>query len=198
MSGDSDPDAELKVELCTQLADIINEREPGFWPNADVIRDQLLAELRRELLWDQPKLAELRKGQDELFKLMSTSAFGKLIVFGQPIDELVKDSRHRRRITNAAIAVAVEFEKYTAELKARPYVTVEAMVNHFSREAERSFQARHGAFIRICFWCFCVLVAIWLLVALTPMTWLVGLWASLGVPVGGWWAIRHFDPNDHR
>ena len=85
-----------------------------------------------------------------------------------------------------------------AELKAQPYVTVGAMVNHFNREAERSFQARHKAFIRICLWCFCVLVAIWLLVAFTPMTWLVGLWASLGVPIGGWWAMRHFDPNDHR
>jgi hypothetical protein len=193
----SDSDREFKLEICTQFAAAVKERIPSIPFSLDDIRDQLLRDLELELIQDEIDRVTNREAKDDLARLLATSAFGHLISFGQPVEELVKMSRQKRRIVNAIIAVTQEYELHAADLLKTPFPTTGAIANHYSRWAERSSRARRTALFNIACVDVVLVIITWLAALLTPLNWVLGLSITLGLVAGGWWTFHRFDPHDH-
>lgn len=195
--ANADPDAKFKSEVCAKFAAAIKERMPNLPASAEDVRDQLLQELELELVQDEINKATHRDLKDDLGRRLIASGFGQLISFGQPVDELVKESRKRRRITNAALAVALEYERFANELLAIRPLDASVITNHISRWTERNVAIRRTALSTIAVTETFLLLAAWLIVLLTPVNWTVGIIVTIGVLVGGWWTYHRLDPHDH-
>lgn len=195
--ANADPDAKFKSEVCTKFAAAIKERISNLPASAEDVRDQLLQELELELVQDEINKATHRDLKDDLGRRLIASGFGQLISFGQPVDELVKESRKRRRIANAALTVALEYERFANELLAIRPLDTSVITNHISRWTERNVAIRRTALSTIAVTETFLLLAAWLIVFLTPVNWTVGIIVTIGVLAGGWWTYRRLDPHDN-
>jgi hypothetical protein len=193
----SDSNREFKFEVCTQFAAGVKERIPSLPFSLDYVRDQLLRDLELELIQDEIDRVTNREVKDDLARRLGTLAFGHLISFAQPVEELVKMSRQKRRIVNALITVTQEYELYAADLLETPFPTTGAITNHYSRWAERSSRARRTALFNIACVAVVLVIVTWLAVLLTSLDWVLGLSITLGLAAGGWCAFHRFDPYDH-
>jgi hypothetical protein len=193
----AESDIEFKSEICAKFAAVIKARIPNLPASIKDVRDHLLQDLELELVQDEIDRATHREFKDDLGRRLIASGFGQLISFGQPVDELVKESRQRRRITNAALTVALEYERFANELLAKRRPDTSVITNHFSRWDERNVRIRRTALSSIAVAESFLLLAAWLIVFLTPVHWTVGIVVTIGILVGGWWTYHRFDPHDH-
>jgi hypothetical protein len=191
MSGDADPDAELKLEICHKLAISLNERLPGVPGGIETIYKQLLSSLDLELVEDQIDRVLHRRDKDRLFHLAIRLAIGGLRVFGRPIDELAKEAKRRKRIMDAAMIVATETEEFFAGLMEAPR-TYDITIG-IERGTRRIVRARRLALIRahLLFWSTVVVVS--LAVTFTVLSWMYGLLITLVVGGLTWWSYRSFN-----
>ena len=187
----------VRFEPCAQFAAVIKVRIPNLPASVEDVRDQLLQHLELELVQDEIDRETHREFKDDLGRRLIASGFGRLISFGQPVDELVKESRQRRRITNAALTVAREYERFANELLVKRPPDTSIITDHFSRWNERNVRIRRTALSSIAVAETFLLLATWLTVLLTHVNWAVGIALTIGILVGGWWAYHRFDPHDH-
>jgi hypothetical protein len=198
MSDSVDPDADFKVELCRQLAIVINDRVPGIPGGAGRIVEHLLVGLRGELIKDEIDRRPDRRATDDAVRALSRFAFGRLHVFGEPIDKALEGGKRRRRILNAALVIAAEEEQFFSELLAAPPWEPFAATNAIERRTERIVSTRQRARLGIRLFSYAAAMVAWAIVVFTPVTWHYGVFFTVGLIGGQWWAIRHFDPHDHR
>jgi hypothetical protein len=197
MSDDADPDAELKTEICAQLAEIIINRVPGISEVFDVksVQRDLLTGLQLELVQDKIDRQLHHREKDELFSLAARSAFGHLISFGKPVEELVKDGQLRRRILDAALVVAQDQERtYAGLIKSADYDITQEIESGTTRVvcARRRARSRAHSYFVV------VVTGVWLAVAFTPLAWEYGVFMTIGAAGGTWWAKKSFNPYGRR
>jgi hypothetical protein len=197
MSDDADPDAELKTEICAQLAEIIINRVPGISKIFDVnsVQRHLLTGLQLELVQDTIDRRLQHREKDELISFAAKSAFGHLIAFGMPVEELVKDSKRRRRILDAALVVAEDEERtYAGLMKSADY----DITQEIESGTTRAVRARRRARSRAHFYFVVVVTGVWLAVVFTPLAWEYGVFMTIGAAGGTWWAKKSFNPYGRR